>query len=250
VISKFAASPLSFHSVPPFTPPPDHPCIRLVDSFESLVSTPLADGVNALCWPRTLAGNFQEIVDQLGPVEEITGIDEEMLRGLTLSEAGQTARAVLIEDLRLLRERDLAPELNCIPAYPKDDAAGPVPTDVYSFHADSANVPADTFLCSYTVSSSEGLRPEDAVRCAEVPGTRAKLLKEYGGADDAGFEVFLNENFYDLHYVAKAGAQPYVFGLGNFWRIATDWPGNPVPPCVHRAPVQHPGQPPRLLLIS
>jgi hypothetical protein len=234
----------------PFTPPPDHACIRIVNSFAELVTTPLTDGVNALCWPRTLTGNFQEIVDQLGAVTEITGIDEDDLRRLTLSPAGQAARALLIEDLRLLRERELAPELNIIPAYPKDDDTGPVPTDVYSFHADSANVQTDTFLCSYTVSSSEGLRPADAVRCADVPATRAKLLQEYGCTDDAGFAAFLNENFYDLHYVAKEGAQPYAFGLGNFWRIATDWPGNPVPPCVHRAPVQRPGEPPRLLLIS
>jgi hypothetical protein len=229
---------------------PALPCLRYVGSFEELVSTPLADGVNALCWPRTLAGNFQEIVDQLGPVDEITGIDEDDLRALTLSEAGQAARDILIADLRRLRDHDLAPELNCIPAYPKDDASGPVPTDVYSFHADSANTPTDTFLCSYTVSCSEGLAPDDALRCADLLETRAKLLAEYGGADDEGFKVFLNENFYDLHYVAKPGALPYSFGLGNLWRIATDWPGNPVPPCVHRAPATIVGQPPRLLLIS
>lgn len=234
----------------PFTPPPDHACIRIVDSFDSLVSTPMAHGVNALCWPRKLAGNFQEIVDRLGPVDEITRLDEDDLRALTLSPAGQVARDTLIADLRLLRAHELAPELNCIPVYPKDDEPGPVPTDVYSFHADSANVIADTFLCSYTVSSSEGLRPADAVRCADLPETRAQLLALYGGADDDGFTAFLAENFYDLHYVAKAGAQPYAFGLGNLWRIATDWPGSPVPPCVHRAPVQRPGQPPRLLLIS
>ncbi len=234
----------------PFTPPSEHACIKIVGSFEELVSTPFANGVNALCWPRTLPGDFQEIVDRLGVVEEITGLDEDSLRALTLSPAGQTAREILIEDLRLLREHELAPELNCIPGYPKDDGAGPVPTDVYSFHADSANVMADTFLCSYTVSSSEGLRPEDAVRCSDVPETRAKLLQEYGGVDDDGFKVFLNENFYDLHYVAKSGAQPYGFGLGNMWRITTDYPGSPVPPCVHRAPPTVPGQPPRLLLIS
>lgn len=233
-----------------FTPLPDHACIRVVRSFDELVNTPFTDGVNALCWPRTLTGDFQEIVDQLGPVDEITSLDEGLLLGLALSPAGQAARAILIEDLRLLREHELQPELNCIPGYPKDDESGPVPTDVYSFHADSANVQADTFLCSYTVSSSEGLRPEDAIRCADVPATRAKLLAEYGGADDEGFRVFLNENFYDLHYVPKPGARPYVFGLGNFWRITTDWPGSPVPPCVHRAPATLPGQPPRLLLIS
>lgn len=234
----------------PFTPPPGHACLKVVGSFAELIATPFADGVNALCWPRTLPGDFQEIVDRLGPVEEITGIVEDDLRGLALSAAGKIARDILIADLRLLREHDLAPELNCIPAYPKDDEAGPVPTDVYSFHADSANVPADTLLCSYTVSSSEGLRPEDAVRCADVPETRAKLLKRYGGADGAGFAAFLKENFFDLHYVAAAGARPYVFGLGNLWRIATDHPGSPVPPCVHRAPIQRPGEPPRLLLIS
>ena len=235
---------------PPFTPPPGQTCIKVVASFAELVSTPFANGINALCWPRTLAGDFQEIVDQLGFVEDITSLDEELLLSLTLSPAGQTARATLIEDLRLLRERDLQPELNCIPGYPRDDASGPVPTDVYSFHADSANVPADTYLCSYTVVSSEGLAPEDAIRCADVPETRAKLLELHGGADDAGFTVFLNENFYDLHYVARPGARPYAFGLGNFWRITTDYPGSPVPPCVHRAPTTQADQPPRLLLIS
>ena len=236
------------------TPPPilfsDYACIKMVGSFEELVSTPFAGGVNALCWPRTLAGDFQEIVDRLGAVDEITSLDEDDLSALTLSEAGQLARGTLIADLRRLRDHDLAPELNCIPAYPRDDKSGPVPTDVYSFHADSANVIADTFLCSYTVSSSEGLRPEDAVRCADLPETRARLLTEYGGPDDEGFKVFLNGNFYDLHYVAAPGAQPYVFGLGNLWRITTDCPGSPVPPCVHRAPDTIPGQPPRLLLIS
>ncbi|MFA6960447.1 MAG: hypothetical protein WC205_06840 [Opitutaceae bacterium] len=234
----------------PFTPPSGHSCIKVVGSFEELISTPLVGDVNALCWPRTLAGNFQEIVDQLGPVAEITSLDEDSLSALTLSEDGQAARKILIADLCRLRDHDLAPELNCIPAYPRDDESGPVPTDVYSFHADSANVPTDTFLCSYTVSCSEGITNEEAIRCADIPEIRAKLLKEYGGADDEGFDVFLNENFYDLHYVAKPQARPYSFGLGNLWRIATDYPGSSVPPCVHRAPATIPGQPPRLLLIS
>lgn len=231
-------------------PLPNHSCVRFVGSFEELVSTPFSGGINALCWPRTLAGDFEEIVARLGPVDDITSLDEDDLRSLSLSPAGKIARDTLINDLRLLVQHDLAPELNCIPAYPRDDHSGPVPTDVYSYHADSANTVADTFLCSYTVSSSDGLRPEDAVRCADLPETRAKLLAEYGGNDDEGFRVFLNENFYDLHYVAAPGAKPYVFGLGNLWRIATDYPGSPVPPCVHRAPETIPGQPPRLLLIS
>jgi len=61
---------------------------------------------------------------------------------------------------------------------------------------------------------------------------------------------YLNENFYDLHYAPVEGAQPFSFGLGNFWRIATEYPGSPVPPCIHRAPPDAPGRAPRLLLIS
>jgi hypothetical protein len=47
-----------------------------------------------------------------------------------------------------------------------------------------------------------------------------------------------------------ANAQPFSFGLGNLWRIAVDYPGNPVPPCIHRAPTTRPEQRARLLLIS
>lgn len=232
-------------------PTPAYPaCVKLVASFDELLATPLADGVNALCWPRALAGDFQEIVDRLGPIDEITTLDEDDLLSLALSPAGQAARDILIADQRRLREHGLDPSLDCIPAYPRDDGDGPVPTDVYSFHADSANVVADTFLCSYTVAASEGLRTEDALLCADLPETRARLLALHGGPDDAKFRAFLNENFYDLHYVAAPGARPYGFGLGNLWRIATECPGGAVPPCVHRAPATTPGQAPRLLLIS
>jgi hypothetical protein len=234
----------------PFTPPEGHACIKVVQSFDELVSTPLAGGVNALCWPRMLAGDFDEIVAKLGLIEEITSLDEDDLRALVLSPAGRAARDVLIEDQRRLRAAGLSPSLDCIPAYPRDDAAGPVPIDVYSFHADSATVVADTYLCSYTVASSEGLRNEDARRCVDIPETRAELLRLHGGPDDESFRVFLSEHFYDLHYVAVPHARPFSFGLGNLWRIATECPGSPVPPCVHRAPATSVDQPPRLLLIS
>ncbi len=237
-----------------FSPPPENARVRTVRSFAELVSTPFADGVNALCWPRALEGDFDEIMAKLverhGDFEEITTLDDEDLLALTLSSAGNAARKVLLADQRLLRERGLEPSLDVIPAYPRDAEAGPVPTDVYSFHADSATVPADTYLCSYTVASSEGVANEEAVCCVDVPETRAKLLKRYGGADDAGFRAFLNKNFFDLHYVEKPGARVYSFGLGNLWRIATDHAGSPVAPCVHRAPATRPGQVPRLLLIS
>lgn len=230
-------------------PPPDLPCIKVVRSFAELVATPFAHGVNALCWPRALPGDFGEVVAKLGPGEEIITLDAARLNALALSEAGRVARDLMLADLQLLAAQDLAPVLNCIHGYPRDDAAATVPTDVFSFHADSAPVEAATWLCTYHGAPSEGLRNEDALRRVDVAATRTALLREYGGADDAGFRDYLRENCYDLHYAAAPAARPYSFGVGHLWRIAVDWPGSPVPPCVHRAPATVPGQP-RLLLIS
>jgi hypothetical protein len=229
------------------TPAPSYFRTKQVASFEELVGTRFADGVNALCWPRPLAGDFAEIVRALGPGEGLVKLDERRLLRLKLSPAGEVARAMLIEDLRLLRDRALQPELNCIHGYPRDEDA--VPTHVFSFHADSAPVAADTYLCTYHGSPSEGLRNEEAVRRTDDPAARAVLRQQFGAGDDAAFAEWLHENCHDLHYAPLPGAQPYSFGHGHLWRIALEYPGNPVPPCVHRAPATIPGEP-RLLLIS
>lgn len=234
----------------PFSLPPDYARIRLVESFDELLATPFEDGVNALCWQRTLAGDFGEVVRQLRCGKGITVLDDDLLRELPVSAAGRAAIEILLEDQRLLRERDLDPVLNCIHGYPRDDDAGPVRTDVFSFHADSATTEADTWLCTYHGLASEGLRNDEARRRVDIPGIRAELLQRFGGEDDGAFREYLNENCYDLHYAPVAGARPFSFGTGNLWRIATDWPGSPVPPCIHRAPETQPGEPPRLLLIS
>lgn len=235
----------------PFQLPAANSRVRVVPSFAALVSTPFADGVNALCWPRALAGDFAEVVAHVTAGDDIATLDDATLRALPLSPAGRAAVEILIEDQERLRALGLSPVLDCIQRYPRDDADATVPTDVYSFHADSATVATDTFLCSYTEAASEGLRNEDARRCIDIPETRAALRREFGGgADDEAFQAYLRENCYDLHYVALPHALPFSFGLGNFWRIAVDYPGSPVPPCVHRAPPTVAGRPPRLLLIS
>lgn len=236
--------------MPPFTLPSDYPRIQRVSSFHELVTTPFSDGVNALCWERTLPGDFSEVVALLGAGEGVVVLDDATLQALPVSPAGRIAIETLLEDQRLLRQHELDPVLNCIDGYPRDEDAGVVPTDVFSFHVDSATVEADTWLCTYHGPASEGLRQEEALRRVDVPETRAELLKLYGGQDDAGFLEFLNENCYDLHYIATPGAQPFDFGFGNLWRIATQHPGSPVPPCIHRAPATPPGTVPRLLLIS
>lgn len=234
----------------PFSLPAGYSRIKRVNSFHELIATRFADGVNALCWERTLPGDFSEVVELLGAGEGIASLADAQLLALSVSAAGRAAIDVLLEDQRLLRDHGVAPVLNCFHGYPRDDDPSVVPTDVYSFHADSAPVETDTFLCTYHGAASEGLRNDEAQRRVDIPATRAELLKLYGGGDDDGFREFLNENCYDLHYAPVPPAQPFSFGLGNLWRIAIDYPGSPVPPCIHRAPASLPGQPPRLLLIS
>ncbi len=236
--------------MPPFSPPPGYTRIKVVKSFDELVTTPFGDGVNALCWERTLAGDFSEVVERLGVSEGITTLDDSRLDGLHLSAAGRAAVDILLEDQRLLRERGLEPVLDCIHGYPRDEEPEVVRTDVYSFHTDSAPVEADTWLCTYIGATSEGLCNDEAQRRVDIPETRAELLKIFGGEDDGDFLEYLRENCYDLHYAAVPQARPFSFGLGNLWRIATEWPGSPVPPCIHRAPETLSGDSPRLLLIS
>ena len=235
-----------------FTLPSDYGRVRTVASFAELVATPLRDGVNALCWPRPLVGDFAEIVTQLGAGdgEALMTLDAARLRALRLSPDGRVAAEAMLADWELLRAHDLDPVLNCIYGYPRDVEAGPVATDVFSFHADSAPVESATFLCTYHGPASEGLRQEEARKRVDDPATRAALLHEFGGADGDEFRDYLHELCYDLHYAPQPGAQPFSFGLGNLWRIAVEWPGSPVPPCIHRAPDTQPGDPARLLLIS
>ena len=229
--------------------PEDYNRVRIVNSFDELIATPFSGEVNALCWPRTLRGDFHELAHALPRGEDVEPIDENLLESLTLSTAGKIAVMEIQNDLRLLQEQGRDPILNRIEAYPRDETPGAVATDVMSFHADSAPIEADTWLCTYHGACSEGLRNDQATRYIEVPETRAALLREFGGEDDASFLDFLADHCYDLHYAPLPGAQPFSFGLGALWRIAIEHPTSLVPPCIHRAPDTRPGDPPRLLLI-
>jgi hypothetical protein len=237
-------------SVAPLSIPTGYDRVQVVGSFEELVGTRFGEGVNALCWPRILVGDFAEVVTALGAGEGIVVLDSARLQGLPVSAAGRMAIDVMMEDQRQLRERGLDPVLNCIHGYPRDEDAGPVATDVFSFHADSAPVEAETWLCTYHGPASEGLRNDEAVRKVDIPAIRAALLEQFGVEDDDAFRESLSEHCYDLHYAPMPGARPFSFGVGHLWRLAVEWPGSPVPPCIHRAPIHGPADPPRLLLIS
>ncbi len=221
--------------------------IHCVTSFQDLVSMPFHGKINAICWTRKLIGNFSEIANKIELNENIAVLDEDELFNLQLSEQGQLAREILLNDLKVLKAYGKAPILNLIKCYERDETYPFFPTDVYSFHVDCSPVPTDTFLCTYYGESSEILPNAQATQKVLVPEIRDELKKIYRGADE-GFESFLSEHFFDLHYLPKPEARPISLGLGNLWRLAVDHPESKVLPCLHRAPKEKNGQN-RLLII-
>jgi len=220
--------------------------IRCVTNFQDLVSTPFSGEINAICWNRKLTGDFSEIVEKVALSGNITEIEPGELRQLQLSEQGQLAREILLNDLDILKAHGASPSLNVINYYDRDDTYPFFPTDVYSFHVDRSPIPTNTFLCTYYGESSEILPNSQAQKKVLIPEIRDQLKKIYGTDED--FESFLSEHFFDLHYQAKPNARPISLGLGHLWRLAVDHPESQVPPCIHRAPKEKPGQL-RLLLI-
>lgn len=221
--------------------------IRVVSSFQELINTPLKGDKNALCWQRHPLGDFSNIVHKLEVHSNIIQIEENDLNALILSEQGQLARALILEDMAFLKAHGAAPVLNLISVYDRDFDNPIFPTDVYSFHVDRAPIPSSTFLCTYHGDASEILPNAQAEQKIHVPEIRAQLKKQFNGPDHE-FENYLEEAFYNLHYQAKNNAQPVNLGLYNMWRLAVDCKGSNVLPCIHRAPEEKSGQA-RLLLI-
>ena len=221
--------------------------IHCVTNFQDLVSTSFSGETNAICLARKLIGDFSEIVKKIELRGNITAIEQEELRELQLSEQGQLAREILLHDLEILRDHGASPTLNVINYYDRDDTYPFLPTDVYSFHVDRSSIPIDTFLCTYYGEPSEILPNSQGKKKVLIPEIREELKKLYHGADE-GFESFLSEHFFDLHYQAEPGARIISLGLGHLWRLAVDHPESQVPPCLHRAPKEKSGQN-RLLLI-
>jgi hypothetical protein len=92
-----------------------------------------------------------------------------------------------------------------------------------------------TILCTYYGKPSEILAQEDAQQKVLIPEIREALFKLYNGPAE-GFEVFLVEHFFNLHYQVKQGAKPVSLGLANMWSLAVASPNAAYLPCIHRAP--------------
>src|SRR5215204_5685027 len=87
--------------------PAHYPRIKRVENFDQLISTPFADGINALCSERKLSGDFAELVTRLdadGGLElGITPLEperlEEIARSPNFSAAGRIAIQAMLTDL-------------------------------------------------------------------------------------------------------------------------------------------------------
>jgi hypothetical protein len=221
--------------------------IQGVTSFQELVSTAFEGEVNAMCFQRELIGDFSEIVDKVELEGNMITIDADELRALVLSEQGQLAREILLNDLKLLETQGASPVLNVIKNYERDDSYPYFPTDVYSYHVDRSPIPTDTYLCTYYGEPSDIIPNSQATQKVLLPEIRTELKKLYDGSD-SGFDAFLKEYFFDLHYQAKTLSQPISLGVGHLWKLAVDHPESKVLPCLHRAPKEKAGEK-RLLLI-
>lgn len=223
-----------------------HPQTHHVTTFQELVTTPFQGDINAIGWQRELVGDFEEIVNKLQRNGNITVVNQKQLLALDLTEQGQLAREVILNDWQLLEAHGASPVLNVIEYYDRDEDFPFFPTDVYSFHVDRSPIATDTFLCTYYGAASNIIANAQCIQKVLVPEIRAGLKEIYDGAE-ADFEAFLTEYFFDLHYQPLPDVQPFNLGLSNLWRLAVDHPNSPVPPCVHRAPEEN-GQL-RLLMI-
>lgn len=88
--------------------------IGIAATFSELINTDFIGDRNALCWYRNLEGDFKELVSQLQLKENITVVTTKDLLALQLSEQGNSAREIILNDLQALTDFGAAPVLNLL----------------------------------------------------------------------------------------------------------------------------------------
>jgi len=225
----------------------DNSQIGIVATFDELIHTAFKGETNALCWYRNVEGDFAELVNQLQLKENITEVHPEDLLALQLSEKGNKAREIILNDLQVLTDFGASPSLNLLKCYERDEEFDFISTDVYSYHVDRSSIATDTFLCTYHGAASDIIANTQAEQKIRIPEIREKLAALHNGSAEE-LEDFLKENYFDLHYQAQPNTTPVNLGIGHLWRLAVDHPEQQVLPCIHRAPIEKEGEY-RLLLI-
>ncbi|MCY0967875.1 DUF1826 domain-containing protein [Chryseobacterium wangxinyae] len=226
---------------------PEGTQIQTVSTFSDFIDTAFEGEKNAIFWMRNLEGDFAEVVSKLTLKDDITEISPEDILSLHLSENGDIARKIILNDLKTLSDYGAKPTLNLLKNYERDLEFDFISTDVYSFHVDRSPIPTSTILCTYYGAPSEILPNYQAVQKIMIPEIRAKLRELHTGSDE-DFNTFLEEYFFDLHYEPKPNAQPINLGIGHLWKLSVDHPEQKFLPCIHRAPKENKDEF-RLLLI-
>src|SRR5690606_1859276 len=113
--------------------------------------------------------------------ENITEVFPEDLIALRLSEKGNVAREIILNDLQLLADFGASPSLNLLKCYERDDEFDFISTDVYSFHVDRSPIATDTFLCTYHGAASDIISNSQADQKILIPEIRTKLKELYDG---------------------------------------------------------------------
>ena len=222
--------------------PQTNTIIQNVSSFEKLMAAPFQGQINAISWIRKLEGDFEEIINALECDENRSTVHPQKLMQLQLTEQGQLAPAIILNDLKMLEEQRAAPTLNVIHNYERDENYPFFPTDVYSFHVDRSPLPTSTILCTCFSASSDLIPNEEVTQKIKIPANCAELLKFYDGEEGQGFEDFLTEYFFDLHYQPIPNAQTRSLSIGHIWKLAINHPESTVLPRIHRAPIENKGE--------
>ncbi len=203
--------------------------IKVVGSLTDMFNTPFGgtDEVNCILHPRRLSEDFNALVSGLETI--LSHVDQRDAQKPLLAlrkiaqgyESESYAARLILEDLRLMEETGAGTYFRVVRPDDRNYDGQRI------FHEDHLGqeesvVRRGLLISCYTEPVTEWLRNEDAFR--------------------------VNEIFHQPY----PGAEILRFAPGDIWRHAGSFEAgiSVAQPLIHRAPDQHEGEPPRLLLVG